>query len=285
MTMERECANKRYSNLNNNEQINTTIKSNSDGRASFKGGAPLLHKVANFTGEYPLIAEALFALLITCGARPLTILATAKTDEEKEKCSYQAAKSISSGLVGLATTAIIGTAVGAGAKKAMNAGLLNHPIVREGIEGLKTFANKNKDEVGERLGELINKLTNGNKLNLNVIKDEKVKNEFFELLGAKDANLLEVVKKAITQEEACPNYLRTCKNVIDKFFQPVFMPIRATITTSLVPVILNAMGIKKAGKKPQQQVQQTIPNYNLFQTTKEKELFKPFMEVANNASK
>ena len=63
------------------------------------------------------------------------------------------------------------------------------------------------------------------------------------------------------------------------------MPIRATITTALVPVILNAMGIKKTGKKPQQPVQQTIPNYNIFHTTKEKELFSPFMEVANNENK
>ncbi|MBQ8635139.1 hypothetical protein IJ425_03195, partial [bacterium] len=143
MTMERECANIRHNlNQNNNDQINTTIKKNSDGRVSFKGGAPLLHKIAKFTGEYPLVAEALFALVITCGARPLTILATARTDEEKEKCSYQAAKSISSGLVGLATTAIIGTAVGAGAKKALNSGLLNHPVVREGIDSLKNFASK-----------------------------------------------------------------------------------------------------------------------------------------------
>ena len=68
----------------NNDQINTTIKSNSDGRASFKGGAPLLHKAAQFVSYSPLIAEAIFALFITCGARPLTIMATAKNAEDKE---------------------------------------------------------------------------------------------------------------------------------------------------------------------------------------------------------
>ena len=92
----------------NTNQINTTIRENSDGRVSFKGGAPLLHKAATFAGNNPLVAEALFAILVTCGLRPITILATAKSDEEKEKCSYQAAKSISSGVVGLGMTALVG---------------------------------------------------------------------------------------------------------------------------------------------------------------------------------
>ena len=89
---------------NNNDQINTTIKSNSDGRVSFKGAEPFLHKAANFANNNPLLADATFALLITCLARPLTIMATAKTEKDKEKCSYQAAKSITSGLIGLGMT-------------------------------------------------------------------------------------------------------------------------------------------------------------------------------------
>ena len=285
MTMERECANIRH-NLNeyNNDQINTTIKRNSDGRVSFKGGAPLLHKIAKFTGEYPLVAEALFALVITCGARPLTILATAKTDEDKEKCSYQAAKSISSGLVGLAMTALVGTVVGASAKTAHAKGFLNHPTVRKGIEELKNFASNNKTDANKQLNKLIEKVTKGNKLDIDFLKDIKVREEFFNLLETADSKLCQIVKEAVAQEEACPNYLRTCKNVIDKLFQPIFMPIRATITTALVPVILNSMGIKKTVKKPQQTTQ-AVADYSMFQTEKEKELFKPFMEVANNARK
>ena len=285
MTMERECANIRHNlNENNNDQINTTIKRNSDGRVSFKGGAPLLHKIAKFTGEYPLVAEALFALVITCGARPLTILATAKTDEDKEKCSYQAAKSISSGLVGLAMTAIVGTVVGTGAKVAHAKGYLNHPTVRKGIEELKNFASNNATDANKRLNKLIEKLTKGNKLDPDFLKDTKLREEFLSLLEAADSKLCTIAKEAIAQEEACPNYLRTCKNVIDKLFQPIFMPIRATITTSLVPVILSAMGIKKVVKKPQPVVQ-AVADYSIFQTAKEKELFKPFEEVASNARK
>ena len=112
----------------------------------------------------------------------------------------------------------------------------------------------------------------------------QIREEFLTLLEAADSKLCTVAKEAIAQEEACPNYLRTCKNVIDKLFQPIFMPIRATITTSLVPVILNAMGIKKVVKKQQPAVQATL-NYSIFQTEKAKELFKPFEEVANNARK
>ena len=97
---ERECVQNHLKQMNN-DQINTTIKRNSDGRVSFKGKnpAPLLHKVANFTADNPLVAEALFALVVTCAMRPLTIMATAKSDEDKAKCEYQAVKSISSGLI------------------------------------------------------------------------------------------------------------------------------------------------------------------------------------------
>ena len=124
----KECAKERHNlKQNYNDKINTTIESNSDGRVSFKGGTPLLHKAANFASDNPLVAEALFAILITCGLRPLTIMATAKTDEDKEKCSYQAAKSVSTGLVGLATSVLVGIPIAAAAKAAQKRGAFNMP--------------------------------------------------------------------------------------------------------------------------------------------------------------
>ena len=115
---DRECVKER-DNLkqNNYDNINTSIKSNPDARVSFRG-TPFLHTAANFVTDKPLVAEAIFALFITCGLRPLSIMATAKDETEKDKCAYQAAKSISSGLVGLAMTAVIGSHIGDATKNA-----------------------------------------------------------------------------------------------------------------------------------------------------------------------
>lgn len=289
IAMERKSANtNKILRQNNNDQINTTIeKKISDGRVSFKGGAPFLHKAANAAIDNPLLAEALFALVITCGARPLTILATARTEEEKEKCSYQAAKSISSGLVGLATTILISQATKAGVQKAMDKGLLNHPIVREGIEGLKDFVTKNKDELNENATEKINKFIKGNKLNLDIVKDAKLEEEFLSIISNKDSELATKVKNAIEKEKDCPKYLRTCKDVMDKLLQPICLPIRAMITTAMVPVIIKALGISKDGKKSKEAPKPIAPtfDYSRLKTAKQKELFKPFMEVTNNENK
>ena len=63
------------------------------------------------------------------------------------------------------------------------------------------------------------------------------------------------------------------------------MPIRATITTALVPVILNALGLKKSGKKPApEQNPQVMLNYSVFQNETEKKLFQSFAGVNNNAN-
>lgn len=288
--MRRESAYERHNNKQlNNEQINTTIKmqKNSDGRVSFKGGMPipLLHRIATFTSDNPLVAEALFAILITCGLRPATILATARTEEDKNKCAYQASKSISSGVVGLATTAIVGTLVAAGTRKAHAAGLFNQPDVLKGINKLKEFAEQTTDEP---LKKTINRLTEGNKLNLSIFTKEGAgsSEEFLKELGVKAKDIVDDVTTAFQKENDCPNYLKTCKNVMDKLFQPIFMPIRATITTALVPVILNALGLKKTGKNPTPEKNpEVMLNYSVFQTENEKKLFQSFAGVTNNASK
>ena len=76
-------------------------------------------------------------------------------------------------------------------------------------------------------------------------------------------------------------------------------PLRAAITIALVPIILNALGIKKGGSKKAQEAaaeqnkqaqQQPATQYdvlqtNMFQSTSEKEIFNSFLEVANNENK
>ena len=181
LTKERECAKERYDlKQNNNDQINTTIKKNSDGRVSFKGAEPFLHKAANLANNNPLLAEATFALLITCLARPLTIMATAKTEEDKEKCSYQAMKSVASGVVGLAMTALISTPIKAAVAMAKGKGAFNispemkeksQAVVKQGVDTLKEAAKRLQDAgKDEKLVEQIGKLTNNDTLNLNIFE-------------------------------------------------------------------------------------------------------------------
>ncbi|MCD7878496.1 MAG: hypothetical protein LUG16_01025 [Candidatus Gastranaerophilales bacterium] len=272
---------------NNNDQISTTIKRNSDGRASFKGGEPLLHKAANFASYSPLVAEALFALFVTCSLRPLTIMATAKTEEDKEKCSYQAAKSVSTGLIGLAMSALIGTPVAKATKKAQQNGAFEIPpqikegtekVVKKGVESLKTLKeNLIQEGKDSNFVEQITELTKGDKLNLEVFKEagKNAEKIFTGNIKEKAPEMADDVVNAIKQQTVINNYSRTSKNVMDKLFQPVFMPLRATITIALVPVILGLIGKKKPEKK--QPVQQNINQYpDVFKGSREKELFEPF---------
>ncbi len=282
-------------NINNNDKINTTIKMNSDGRASFKGGVPLLHRAANYASYNPLVAEALFAILITCGLRPLTIMATAKNEEEKEKCSYQAAKSISSGLVGLAMTALVGTPIAAATKFANANGHFKMPqamrekseeIVKQGIDALKTFSqNLVSQGTDMEFAQTVNKLIEGDKLNIGIFKKaEKGAEKLFQTqIKEKAPDISETVINAMKEQRVLNNYSRTVKNVMDKLFQPAFMPLRATITVALVPVILGLLGKKKPGQKENKTTNpQTILNYKVFQTSNEKELFRSFSGVANH---
>ena len=312
---ERECVQKNLKQMNN-DQINTTIKSNSDGRVSFKGGTPFLHKAANFTADNPLVAEALFALVVTCALRPLTIMATAKTEEDKEKCAYQAAKSVSTGLVGLAMSVLVGIPIAAGAKLAQKKGAFDMPeemkkksleVVKQGVDDLAKVAEKFTQEgKHSELVEQISKLTSSGKLNLGYFKDmgkgaEKTfKNKITEVAP----EIADTVKNAINEQKTVDNFARTSKNIIDKMFQPIFMPLRATITVALVPTILGALGLKKSGKKPvpQETKQQATPqtsqtekkqpsttfgvtNYNIFQANNEKDIFKSFSGMVNNENK
>ncbi len=230
---DRECAKERINlKQNNYEQINTTIGKNSDGRVSFKGDpSTMLHKIARFSGDNPLLAEALFALLITCGARPITIMATAKTEEDKEKCRYQVAKSISSGLIGLAATALINNPIKNASGALASAEKLKLP------ETVKAKA----EEIGGKVGEKI-----------------------------------------------IANYSSTAKNIMDKIFQPIFLPLRAKVTIMAVPAILGAFGLRKTAKKKAESAteqQNNASDYVMFKGDNEKEIFKAFSGVIDNENK
>ncbi len=283
----RECAKERHnSNIINNDKINTTIRSNSDGRVSFKGGGiHFIHHAANFTSNNPLVAEALFAIVVTCGLRPLTIMAGAKNDEDKSKCSYQAAKSISSGLVGLGTTALVGTPIAAATKKAKEAGAFKMPqsvkeeslgIVKKGVDILKEKA----AELPEIAGISLSELTEGGKINLSVFKKagKDAEKLFTKGVSEKLPDSAESIINAVKEQHTLDNYSNAAKNVADKMFQPVFMPIRATITIALVPIILGALGLKKSSgkQKEQEQAQNPFQNLNLSVIKDEKDVFGTF---------
>ena len=300
----RECAKERHNlKQNNNDQINTTIESNSDGRVSFKGGTPFLHKAANFASDNPLVAEALFAILITCGLRPLTIMATAKTEEDKEKCSYQAAKSVSTGFVGLATSVLVGIPIAAAAKAAQKRGAFNMPeemkkksmeVVKQGAESLTKLAEKfttegKHSELVEQIKGLTAPMAEKGSMNLDIFKKagkgaEKI---FKEKIDNVAPEISESVRNAISEQKTIDNFARTGKNVIDKLFQPIFMPIRATITVALVPTILAALGLKKAGsKKPEEKITPyDYLSYNVFTTSDDKKIFQAFSGVTNYENK
>lgn len=323
LNSERECAKERaVLKQNSIDQINTTIESNSDGRVSFKGGTPLLHKAAEVVSKNPIVAEAAFAILITCGLRPLTIMATAKTDEEKGKCTYQAVKSVSTGIVGLAMSVLVATPLSKLISKAKDSGALNIPPALEstskekvanGIKALTGYVDDIAKNAGveETFVGQIKDLVKDGKINLNIFKGmgKGAKKEFDKKLSRRAPEVFKQYIEAANAQKVLNNYSSTAKNVLDKFFQPVFMPIRATITIALIPVIMNALGIKKGGKKPkeaevkqdtQQEVKQEAKQseapkkevqqsaqvaydslkLNMFQGNSDKELFNHFAEVA-----
>ncbi len=299
-TVLREYAYERHNlehNKDNNDKINTTIRNNSDGRVSFKGGAPLLHNLANFAHHNPLVAEALFAIFITCGARPLSIWATAKTDEDKEKCSFQVAKSISSGLIGLGATAIVGTPIAKAVKKAKEKGAFNMPegvkeqaqsVVKKGVDVLDDLAEKAvKEGKNTELAKTIKELTHGGKLNLNVLynKRKKADKKFLNVISEKAPDIAGKVKDAFTNQKILNNYESTAKNVSDKFFQPVFMPLRATITIAMVPVLLSLLGMKKPSSKQKEENPFETLKYNVLQTPNDERVFQSFSGVEKYDSK
>lgn len=283
---------------NENNQINTTIKTNSDGRVNFKGGVPLLHKVAKYTMDNPLIAEAIFALFITCGLRPLTIMATAKNDEDKSKCEYQAVKSISSGVVGLGMTALVGTPIGKATKAAQQAGAVKIPAevetqlngtIKKGVGALSGAIEELKIK-GVSIADDFAELLDGEAFNVKKLKalgSKGLKEQKAKIKNYVDDAQFDDIAKGISAQFRKSNYSSTGKNILDKLFQPAFMPLRAAVTIALVPVILKALGKQKPSKSQQvadtnKQAVKTQQQTPLIMDNKAKEVFSNFDKSSNN---
>ena len=299
---------------NNYDNINTSIKSNPDARVSF-GQTPLFHHAATFANKNPLVAEAIFALLITCLLRPISIMATASDEDEKKKCEYQAAKSISSGIVGFAMTALVGTVISDATAKANeeifddkgnkikesffdfpkegNAKDNAHNIIRKGINALtevsKRLKIKNQDD---ELANLIDRATDekNNKINLEIIEKSdktKCKSKTFaeRLKSIVSEDTYKIIKEALSEQKAVHNFRNTAKNVADKLFQPVFMPLRAMVTIALIPILLKGLGLSKPGNNHNTETSNMCKNMGVFEDERTRTLFQSFTGVAKYENK
>ncbi len=266
------------------DKINTTAGEKFGGRLSFKGGpvkTPPLHKIANFVYKDPLLGEAIFATLLTCILRPLTILALARTDEQKEKCSYQAGKSISSGAVGLVTTFMIGTPIKNAVAKAIENG--SGKIPTEVKQAQNAVVEKAKDA----LKMFVETQPNG-KDAANVLKnfDGFVKGEAVDGVKVSAKSLTKEIKKLLPKEtskeilkgvkaqKAINNYSNTVKNVSDKFLEPIVMILRAKITIALVPLLVSLIFVrKKSVAKSNAAADNTVNVYNMLQNANKNNVF------------
>ncbi len=121
---------------NNNRNANkTTAGVNPSGRLSFKANPiPVaktfaekmavnkgFNKFLDILADNSLIADALIALFLTTILRPASIYAIPTKDPvEKKKNNYQVAHSVSTGVLGLATTIAVAEPIKRGVKKLMN---------------------------------------------------------------------------------------------------------------------------------------------------------------------
>ncbi len=126
-----------YDNFEVNKSVTkATAGQNPSGRLSFKGAPAQVvaktfgeklavnkwfNKFLDILADNSLIADALIALGLTTIARPASIyIIPTKNPVEKKKNNYQVAHSISTGVLGLATTIAVAEPVKRGVKKLMN---------------------------------------------------------------------------------------------------------------------------------------------------------------------
>lgn len=111
-TIKRKTDNSRHaSNVNSFNSINNlnNLNNNQSAHVNFKGGffsanelakKNIVLKMGEMAQTRSSLFEALFAVALTCGLRPATIVVTPDKSDKKDK-QFAAAQSISSGLVGL----------------------------------------------------------------------------------------------------------------------------------------------------------------------------------------
>lgn len=277
---------------NNCVNNNATVSENTCGRVSFKGtpASEAAEAAATFTDRIVnkirksrklqdmlesavknnLIAESIFALIVTCTARPATLLAfPTKKPEDKLKNRYAAAKSVASGIVGFVATYAIAEPF--------------KPIVEQ---TMRNFENK---FVPEKLLKPVARYMACEKLNIEIDKDtlEKATPEMIErakkiISDIKLNSLFDEAKNAFTEATnqkkqisilteliagRLRNESKTMQAFVSKIHLPASLPLKAMATIALVPIILNVFGIRKKSndKSKEQKSQQNIipPQTNL----------------------
>lgn len=285
-----------YKRQNNYGSINTSIKRNPDARVSFKGAEPLLYKAANWAakGNNHLIVEALVLAPLTCIIKPAILLFSGKTEDDKKKYQYQAAKSLGTGIAGFIMTVVAGLWV----RKSIDASKDVFKITESaakplkeaaasGIEALKQILQKlKKNGADSELAAQIEKLTENDKLNLDVLYnqfeklDKKAVKGFLKNIEKVSPENIQTVKKAVDGQNIIDNYYGTAKNAANKMLQPVFMPLRAQASMYTIPIFLSWFGLKKTGckSKENQNIYSTL-NHDAFKDKNSELLFQPFWGV------
>ena len=301
------CADRQKSGLKNKyDNINTSIKNNSDARVSFKGSIhkPLLDRCAEFAKHNPIAADALLVLPITCLLKPFTLLSMSKTEDEKKKYYYQAAKAIASGLAGFGMALAAGSVLKSSIKLAKKQDAFVMPealkkksqsIIDTGIQALKTVKEKIAgNEASAPLSDRIEKLTENGKLNISIFNnhfdkiDKKEINKFISGIEKVSPENTQAVRAAIEEQKSVNNYEDAAKNTADKLLQPIFLPLRTKVTYLAIPPLLAFLGFKKPVKSNNQKKPEAAEaasavqvfkglSSDLFQDKNSKTLFKPFL--------
>lgn len=101
----------------NYDGVIKTLKSFVVGKAEKLTVSKSFKSVLAFFEKDQLLADAIFAAIVTCGLRPLFIMSLPSKEEDKEKNLYAAAHSVSSGILGVAFAAVLGSPVAAAVSK------------------------------------------------------------------------------------------------------------------------------------------------------------------------
>lgn len=212
------------------------------------------HAMIHRAYKNPLLSEALFALIITCGLRPATIMATAGKDEEnKKKCKMQVAKSFATGLVGLGTTFIVSNPISHAINKFAGSGAKNVSLPADLAEKVETVikpANQFLRDNADKLKGFV----------LRNIKGEEIETTIENIVmtkGAKEQlqnfskDIFGKVADAIAAQKGINKYKSTMTSLLKKVICPVFSPAKAAVTIALVPILLGVIFKKDKNNKPE----------------------------------
>ena len=232
-----------------NNSINTVVgERNANDCISFKGNlvdtvlkSKPAHAMIHRAYKNPLLSEALFALIITCGLRPATIMASAGKDEEnRKKCKMQVAKSYATGLVGLATTIAISNPISHAINKFAGSSGKNielPPELAESIDKVIKPANQFLKDNADKLKGFVVRNMKGEELETtieNIVMTKGAKESLEKFSG----EIFGKVADAISAQKGINKYRTTMTSLLKKVICPVFSPAKAAVTIALVPVAL-----------------------------------------------